>query len=63
MNMSHMLASHNITPWQCNNADPCRSQVDEVQKKNQENPVIVYSKSWCPYCSQVRAQVVCVCGN
>jgi glutaredoxin 3 len=28
--------------------------VEQVREKNEENPVIVYSKSWCPYCSQVK---------
>lgn len=33
---------------------PCLcAQVEQVKEKNQENPVIVYSKSWCPYCAQV----------
>ena len=31
-------------------------QVEMVKEKNQENPVIVYSKTWCPYCSQVGGQ-------
>lgn len=25
-----------------------------VKSKNGENPVIVYSKSWCPYCGQIK---------
>jgi len=29
-------------------------QVDSVKEKNEANPVIVYSKSWCPYCARVR---------
>ena len=30
--------------------------VDDIKQKNSENPVIVYSKTWCPYCVQVRPQ-------
>lgn len=30
--------------------------VDDVKQKNKDNPVIVYSKTWCPYCSQVRGR-------
>lgn len=30
------------------------SMVDLVKQKNAENPVIVYSKTWCPYCAQVK---------
>lgn len=26
-----------------------------VKQKNAENPVMVYSKSWCPFCGQVKA--------
>ena len=29
--------------------------VDDVKQKNKDNPVIVYSKTWCPSCSQVRS--------
>jgi glutaredoxin 3 len=28
--------------------------VDLVKQKNASNPVIVYSRSWCPYCTQVK---------
>eukprot|EP00890_Picochlorum_soloecismus_P004977 jgi/Picsp_1/5480/NSC_02839-R1_glutaredoxin type i len=28
---------------------------DLVKSKNQENPVMVYSKTYCPYCSQVKS--------
>jgi len=31
------------------------SLVDSVKEKNEANPVIVYSKSWCPYCARVKA--------
>lgn len=44
-----MLETHSL----CRSASVhCRASgggiVEEVKKKNQENPVIVYSKSWCP---------------
>ncbi|KAI7844931.1 hypothetical protein COHA_001578 [Chlorella ohadii] len=26
-----------------------------VQQKNAENPVMVYSKTYCPYCSEVKS--------
>mmetsp|Transcript_17607 Transcript_17607/g.52896 ORF Transcript_17607/g.52896 Transcript_17607/m.52896 type:complete len:191 (+) Transcript_17607:117-689(+) len=28
--------------------------VDDVRQKNEDNKVIVYSKTWCPYCAQVK---------
>ena len=31
-------------------------QEDQVQEKNKKHPVIVYSKSWCPYCEEVGLQ-------
>lgn len=27
---------------------------DQIHAKNAENPVMVYSKSYCPYCSSVK---------
>lgn len=27
---------------------------EQVKDKNQQHPVIVYSKSWCPYCAEVK---------
>lgn len=27
---------------------------EQIQEKNQKHPVIVYSKSWCPYCGEVK---------
>lgn len=29
-------------------------QVDKVQEMVSMHPVVVYSKSWCPYCTQVK---------
>lgn len=29
--------------------------VDMIRAKNQENPVIVYSKTYCPYCMEVKS--------
>ncbi|GAQ87081.1 hypothetical protein KFL_003300040 [Klebsormidium nitens] len=56
-----MSTSHGIleAPSLCRRASlHCKASgsgiVEEVKKKNEENPVIVYSKSWCPYCSQVK---------
>jgi len=31
------------------------SLAEMVKEKNEQNPVIVYSKSWCPYCARVKA--------
>jgi len=31
------------------------TQADDIRSKNAENPVIVYSKTYCPYCSEVKA--------
>lgn len=28
-------------------------QEEQIQEKNKNHPVIVYSKSWCPYCGEV----------
>lgn len=28
-------------------------QADQIKEKNSENPVMVYSKTYCPYCGQV----------
>ncbi len=28
-------------------------QEEQVNDKNQKHPVIVYSKTWCPYCAEV----------
>lgn len=33
----------------------CEMQVDTVKEKNAQNPVIVYSKTYCPYCAKVRS--------
>jgi glutaredoxin len=30
------------------------SMVDDIKAKNKENPVMVYSKSYCPYCASVK---------
>lgn len=30
------------------------SLVDEIKAKNKENPVMVYSKSYCPFCMSVK---------
>ncbi|CAD7697783.1 unnamed protein product [Ostreobium quekettii] len=27
--------------------------IESVRQKNEENKVIVYSRSWCPYCEEV----------
>ena len=34
---------------------PPSLQADDIRSKNAENPVIVYSKTYCPYCSEVKA--------
>lgn len=31
-------------------------QEEQIQEKNKKHPVIVYSKSWCPYCGEVGLQ-------
>ncbi|XP_002973274.2 glutaredoxin [Selaginella moellendorffii] len=32
-----------------------QSQTDDlIKSKNEHNPVVIYSKSWCPYCSKVK---------
>ena len=31
------------------------TQADDIRSKNAENPVIVYSKTYCPYCSEVKS--------
>jgi hypothetical protein len=31
------------------------SMAEVINKKNAENPVMIYSKSYCPYCSQVKS--------
>jgi len=28
--------------------------VDMIEQKNRDNAVVVYSKTWCPYCGQVK---------
>ena len=30
-------------------------QADDIRSKNAENPVIVYSKTYCPYCTEVKS--------
>jgi len=30
------------------------SLVEQVQEKNKKFPVLVYSKTWCPYCAEVK---------
>eukprot|EP00803_Ostreobium_quekettii_P006474 evm.model.scf_245.5 EVM.evm.TU.scf_245.5 scf_245:37619-42633(-) len=45
-------------PNRCQGADPiaCRErQTAMVQQKNEERKVVVYSRSWCPYCGEVKA--------
>ena len=29
------------------------SQVEQIKEKNEKYPVMIYAKSWCPYCGQV----------
>ena len=33
---------------------PGLNQVDVVKQKNAERKVVVYTRSWCPYCTEVR---------
>lgn len=33
---------------------PPSLQADDIRSKNAENPVIVYSKTYCPYCAEVK---------
>lgn len=33
-------------------------QVEQVQEKNKKFPVLVYSKTWCPYCAQVALHII-----
>mmetsp|Transcript_46058 Transcript_46058/g.87878 ORF Transcript_46058/g.87878 Transcript_46058/m.87878 type:complete len:191 (+) Transcript_46058:134-706(+) len=42
---------------QCNASGESAGSVLEelIKKKNEENMVIVYSKSWCPFCTQVKS--------
>lgn len=34
---------------------PAAPQEDLITEKNKENPVVVYSKTYCPYCTEVKA--------
>jgi glutaredoxin 3 len=36
---------------QASSADP----VSLIKQKNEENPVMVYSKTYCPFCSEVKS--------
>jgi len=31
------------------------SLIDQITAKNAKHPVMVYSKSWCPFCSQIKS--------
>lgn len=34
---------------------PSSGQIEDILKeKNSQNPVVVYSKTWCPYCGSVK---------
>eukprot|EP00250_Pteridium_aquilinum_P034033 c6908_g1_i1 orf=503-1039(-) len=35
---------------------PSPAKLEElIKSKNSENPVVVYSKTWCPYCARVKS--------
>ncbi|KAK6141513.1 hypothetical protein DH2020_024742 [Rehmannia glutinosa] len=59
---SHALrcrtTSRNVGPLKIRamGSDSSGSQLEETVKKTiGENPVVVYSKTWCPYCSEVKS--------
>lgn len=51
---TQILNAHLILGSGVRNVRASASLADQIHAKNAENPVMVYSKSYCPYCSQVK---------
>ncbi|KAL3151778.1 hypothetical protein ABBQ38_012752 [Trebouxia sp. C0009 RCD-2024] len=57
--LSHFSKDHRLTTRHSNIssrtlASASSSLEEQVKEKNKKHPVVVYSKSWCPYCGEVK---------